>query len=105
MINADTMISVTELASEKLKEILVEEGAADASLRVILMPGPHGGAQYMLTLIEGDLDYIDNHSGQHTRGNVTHHHGENDHIGYLRRPFLQAQESIHSRARAADVDL
>ena len=50
MINADTMISVTELASEKLKEILVEEGAADASLRVILMPGPHGGAQYMLTL-------------------------------------------------------
>lgn len=44
------MISVTELATEKLKEILIEEGAEDASLRVILMPGPHGGAQYMLTL-------------------------------------------------------
>ncbi|MBI2855248.1 MAG: iron-sulfur cluster assembly accessory protein [Chloroflexi bacterium] len=44
------MINVTPLANEKLKEILVEEGAVGASLRVILMPGPHGGAQYMLAL-------------------------------------------------------
>jgi iron-sulfur cluster assembly accessory protein len=44
------MINVTPLATEKLKEILVEEGNENASLRVILMPGPHGGAQYMLAL-------------------------------------------------------
>ena len=44
------MINVTQLATEKLKEILVEEGAEGASLRVILMPGPNGGAQYMLAL-------------------------------------------------------
>ena len=50
MINVTPLVNVTPLASEKLREILVEEGAEGASLRVILMPGPHGGAQYMLAL-------------------------------------------------------
>lgn len=44
------MISVSELAAEKLKDILDEEGQPDSSLRVVVMPGPNGGAQYMLTL-------------------------------------------------------
>ena len=44
------MISISALASEKLKEILVEQGEEGSSLRVVLMPGPHGGAQYMLAL-------------------------------------------------------
>ena len=44
------MITISPLASEKLKEILVEQGEEGSSLRVVLMPGPHGGAQYMLAL-------------------------------------------------------
>ena len=44
------MISISSLAAEKLKDILVEQGDEGASLRVILMPGANGGAQYMLAL-------------------------------------------------------
>lgn len=56
-------------------------------------------AQYMLTMIEGDLSYIRKGSGQHTHGNVTHHHGEDDHMAYLERPFLEAQEAVQKRMR------
>ena len=62
-------------------------------------------AQYMLTLIEGDLAYIRESSGQHTHGNVTHHHGEDDHLAYLERPFHEARGAIHERAREAGVNL
>ncbi len=44
------MISISPLAAEKLKEILVEQGEEGASLRVMLMPGANGGAQYMLAV-------------------------------------------------------
>ena len=54
-------------------------------------------AQYMLTLIEGDLGYIREHSGQHKPGTVTHHHGEDDHMTYLERPFLEARGAINER--------
>ena len=53
--------------------------------------------QYMLTLIEGDLAYIRETSAQHMHGSVTHHHGEDDHIAYLERPFIEAREAIHER--------
>ena len=53
--------------------------------------------QYMLTLIEGDLAYIRETSAQHMHGNVTHHHGEDDHIAYLERPFIEARNAIHKR--------
>lgn len=56
-------------------------------------------AQYMLTMIEGDLSYIRGGSGQHTHGNVTHHHGEDDHIAYLERPFREAQAAVQERMR------
>jgi hypothetical protein len=56
-------------------------------------------SQYMLTLIEGDLAYIRERSGQHIRGNVTHHHGEKDHIAYLERPFHEARAAIEERVR------
>lgn len=46
------MITVSELASEKLKGIMDEEGQPDSSLRIIVVPGPQGGAQYMLSLEE-----------------------------------------------------
>ena len=62
-------------------------------------------AQYMLTLIEGDLAYIKHTSGQHRHGTVTHRHGEDDHVGFLNRPFLEAQDAIHRRARELGVNI
>jgi hypothetical protein len=56
-------------------------------------------AQYMLTLIEGNLAYISELSRQHAPGTVTHHHGEDDHIAYLERPFLEAREALQQRLR------
>tara|TARA_B100001123_G_scaffold51090_1_gene52797 strand:- start:7907 stop:10453 length:2547 start_codon:yes stop_codon:yes gene_type:complete len=54
-------------------------------------------AKYMLTMIEGDLEYIRHSSRQNTINNVTHHHGEKDHQKYLERPLLEAQSAIHDR--------
>ena len=44
------MITISSLAAEKLKDIIVEQGEEGSSLRVMLMPGANGGAQYMLAL-------------------------------------------------------
>lgn len=44
------MINVSEQASEKLKGIMAEEGQPESALRIIVVPSPHGGAQYMLSL-------------------------------------------------------
>ena len=44
------VINISPIAAEKLKDILVEQGEEGSSLRVILMPGANGGAQYMLAL-------------------------------------------------------
>lgn len=49
------MIVVTDAATEKLKEILVEEGQPEGALRVIVVPNGHG-AQYMLSLEESVND-------------------------------------------------
>jgi iron-sulfur cluster assembly accessory protein len=46
------MITVSEMAAVKLREILDEEGQPDGALRVIVVP-QGGGAQYMLALEEG----------------------------------------------------
>jgi hypothetical protein len=54
-------------------------------------------AQYMLTLIEGTLAYIRHTAAHDPPGAVTHHHGEEDHLAYLERPFHQAREAIHRR--------
>ena len=62
-------------------------------------------AQYMLTLIDGDLTYIRDASAQHQPGNITHHHGEADHIAYLERPFHQAREAILKRMEDFGVSL
>ncbi len=47
---SSTLLTVTEAATEKLKEILVEQGTPEAFLRITLAPGGHGGAQYILGL-------------------------------------------------------
>ncbi len=43
-------MQVTDLAIEKLRDVLLEQGETDSSLRVIAMPADHGGVQYMLTM-------------------------------------------------------
>lgn len=52
------VITITDLAAEKLAEVLAEEGQPEAALRVIVVPNG-SGAQYMLsledTLAEDDL--------------------------------------------------
>ena len=55
-------------------------------------------AQYMLTLIEGGLTYIRQRALHHPPRAVTHHHGQDDHLAYLERPFHEAQVAIQRRA-------
>ena len=54
-------------------------------------------ATYMLTLVDGCIEYIRNNSRLHEKGTVTHHHGEADHLEYLERPFHQARAALHKR--------
>ena len=54
-------------------------------------------AQYMLTLIEGGMTYIRQTSHQHAPDSVSHHHGEEDHMAYLLRPFREAHEAVLAR--------
>ena len=42
------IIDVTPSAVEKLEAILKDQGEEDSLLRVMVMPGPNGGFQYML---------------------------------------------------------
>jgi len=46
------IVEVTPLAAQKLEEALKEQGQTDALLRVMVMPGPHGGFQYMMSIEE-----------------------------------------------------
>ena len=43
-------MEITTLAIEKLKEVMVEQGEQEGSLRVIATPAEAGGLQYMLTM-------------------------------------------------------
>jgi hypothetical protein len=54
-------------------------------------------ARYMLTLIEGSLAYMRHRAVRYPPGYATHHHGEDDHVAYLERPFLQARELLEQR--------
>ena len=56
-------------------------------------------SQYMLTLIEGDLEYIRYSSGIRPVDSITHHHGEKNHMAYLQRPFEEAREAILGRMK------
>ncbi|MFZ0547777.1 MAG: CehA/McbA family metallohydrolase [Candidatus Promineifilaceae bacterium] len=62
-------------------------------------------ANYMLTLVEGNLRYIREMSPQHRPDATTYPHGEADHIGYLSRPFLEAQAAIHKRLHELGADI
>jgi hypothetical protein len=56
-----------------------------------------GTARYMLTLIDGCLVYIDNGAPYWEDGSVTHHHGEDDHRAWLRRPLVDARNAVEKR--------
>jgi len=55
--------------------------------------------RYMQTLVEGSLGYIRELSHQHAPGTVTHHHGGDDHLAYLERPFIEALAALEERLR------
>lgn len=54
-------------------------------------------AHYMLTLAGGCIDYIRHTSRQLPAEGILHHHGEEDHLAYLERPFREAIDAIHKR--------
>jgi hypothetical protein len=56
--------------------------------------------QYMLTLLHGGIEYIHTRARQYPAGSVTHHHGEEDHMAYLERPFKEAIEAIERRIQS-----
>ena len=61
-------------------------------------------AQHMLNVVEGDLAYVSETAAQYPHGLVTHHHGEDDHVAYLQRPFKEARDALQARMREHDVD-
>ena len=54
-------------------------------------------ARYMLTLIDGSLAYMRHTAAHDPRDSVTHHHGDEDHMAFLERPFHEAAAAIHRR--------
>jgi hypothetical protein len=54
-------------------------------------------AHYMLTLLDGSLQYIRQRSPQWRPGTTTHHHGEHDHQAFLERPFNEAIAAVHQK--------
>jgi hypothetical protein len=61
--------------------------------------GLHDAAtfQYMLTLVNGSLEYLRRRSPQYPDAATTHFHGQPDHLAELERPFHEAIEAIHRR--------
>ena len=49
---SNALIEITPLAAEKLGEVLSENGQQGSMLRVMVMPGAHGGYQYALGVEE-----------------------------------------------------
>jgi hypothetical protein len=56
--------------------------------------------QYMLTLLHGGMEYIDQRTRQYVPGTVTHHHGEDNHLDYLSRPIQEAIEAVQRRMKS-----
>ncbi len=52
MATTSQIVDITPLAAQKLKEALEEQGQSGALLRVMPMPGPHGGFQYAMSIEE-----------------------------------------------------
>lgn len=59
--------------------------------------------QYMLTLIAGGLEYIRHNSVLYPDHLVTHHHGIDNHLDYLEKPFHQAKEILLNRLSGTQI--
>ena len=59
--------------------------------------GVPGTGDIHLTLVGGSLEYNRQMSPQRPAGTVSHQHGQADHLGYLERPFLEAQAALRAR--------
>ena len=57
----------------------------------------------MQTLVSGGLDYVRRMTAQYPPSEVTHHHGESDHLAYLEGPFHEAAAAIHRRMHQAGI--
>lgn len=60
-------------------------------------------AEYMLTLVDGTIQYIRDHARRYEPGTVTHHHNHHDHAEFLEEPFQQAAAAIHKRMHRLGV--
>ena len=60
-------------------------------------PRDDAAARYMLTLVEGGLQYVRNTAVRYPAGTVTHHHGHDDHLSYLEGPFQEALAALRAR--------
>ena len=56
MATTSQIVDITPLAAQKLKDALQEQGQSGALLRVMPMPGPHGGFQYAMSIEEESKD-------------------------------------------------
>lgn len=54
-------------------------------------------AHYMLTLINGSIEYLRQRAHQWEPGTVTHHHHHDDHQEYLEGPFHEAAAILHRK--------
>jgi len=62
-----------------------------------------GAANYLLTLLQGGIDYIHQRAPQWEPKSVTHHHGLADHLSFLEEPFRQGIQAIHARMHALGI--
>jgi hypothetical protein len=53
--------------------------------------------EYMLTLLDGSLQYIRNRAPQWRPGTTTHNHSHEDHQAFLESPFQEAIAAIHQK--------
>ncbi len=54
-------------------------------------------ARYLLTLVEGGLEYVRHTAAYYPPGTVTHHHGQDDHTAYIEAPFHEALAALRAR--------
>ena len=55
------------------------------------------GIRYIRTLVEGAREYVRHTAVRRSDQFTTHHHGENDHLAWLERPFAEALRALDER--------
>jgi hypothetical protein len=60
-------------------------------------PRDEEAGRYLVTLVEGGLEYVRHTAVYHPAGTVTHHHGLDDHAGYIEAPFQEALAALKAR--------